>query len=106
MLLYCFFKNLHKGHKLLELSDIDSLEKQKLTIEMSTKEFKEIIDKIIIVKNKIEKEINNINYLYEKTINDLTNSFLEKHDILIKEENKIKEKLQIEVTKTKEKLEN
>jgi len=31
---------------------------------------------------------------------------LEKHDILIKEENKIKEKLKIEVTKTKEKLEN
>ena len=31
---------------------------------------------------------------------------MEKHDILIKEENKIKEKLKIEVTKTKEKLEN
>ena len=60
-----------------------------------------------MVKNKIEKEINNINDLYEKTINDVTNSFLEKHDILKKkEENKIKEKLKIEVTKIKEKLEN
>ena len=65
-----------------------------------------MIEKIIIIKNKIEKEINNINNLYEKTINDLTNSFLQKHEILIKEENNIKEKLQIEVTKTKEKLEN
>jgi len=91
---------------LLELNDIDSLEKQNLTIEISTNEFNEILEKIIIVKNIIEKEINNINDLYEKTINDLTNSFLEKHDILIKEENNIKEKLQIEVTKTKENLEN
>ena len=91
---------------MLELNDIDSLEKQNLTIEISTNEFNEILEKIIIVKNIIEKEINNINDLYEKTINDLTNSFLEKHDILIKEENNIKEKLQIEVTKTKENLEN
>jgi len=48
---------------LLELNDIDSLEKQNLTIEASTNEFNEIIEKIIIVKNKIEKEINNINDL-------------------------------------------
>jgi len=40
---------------LLELNDIDSLEKQNLTIEASTNEFNEIIEKIIIVKNKIEK---------------------------------------------------
>ena len=38
-----------------------------------------MIEKIIIVKNKIEKKINNINKLYEKTIDELTKSFLIKH---------------------------
>ena len=35
-----------------------------------------IIMKTVRGLNKIEKEINNINNLYEKTINDLTKSFL------------------------------
>ena len=103
---YCYFKNLHPGHTLLELNDIESIEKYNFTIESSTKESSELLEKIKNLKNKIENEIDNINNLYEKTINDLTNSFLLKHEKLIKEENDIKEKLQIEVTKAKEKLEN
>ena len=103
---YCYFKNLHPGHTLLELNDIESIEKYNFTIESSTKESSELLEKIKNLKNKIEKEIDNINNLYEKAINDLTNSFLLKHEKLIKEENDIKEKLQIEVTKAKEKLEN
>ncbi len=39
-------------------------------------------------------------------MNDLTNSYLKKHEKLLKEENELKEKLQIEVTKVKEKFEN
>ena len=39
-------------------------------------------------------------------MNDLTNSYLKKHEKLLKEENEMKEKLQIEVTKVKEKFEN
>ena len=39
-------------------------------------------------------------------MDDLTKSFLKKHELLIKEENKLKEHLQIEVTKSKENLEN
>ena len=50
--------------------------------------------------------MNQINILYEKTMNDLTNSYLKKHEKLLKEENEMKEKLQIEVTKVKEKFEN
>ena len=103
---YCHFKNLHPNHKILELSDIKSIEKENISIESSTKEFGQIIENITSLKNKIEKEINNINNLYEKTIKDLTKSFLEKHEKLIKDENEIKEKLQNEVTKVKEKLEN
>ena len=75
-------------------------------MESATKDFSEILEKIILIKNKIEKEINDINIQYEKAINDLTKSFLKKHENLLKEENDIKEKLQIEVTKIKEILEN
>ena len=39
-------------------------------------------------------------------MNDLTNSYLKKHEKLLKEENEMKEKLQIKVTKVKEKFEN
>ena len=60
---------------------------------------------VIDLKNKIENEINKINELYENTINDLTKSYIKKHEILIKEENELKDQLQNEVTKIKEKLE-
>ena len=55
---------------------------------------------------KIQDEINFINHLYEKTINDLTKSFQIKHEKLLKEENDLKEILNYEVTKVKERLEN
>ena len=44
--------------------------------------------------------------MYDKTFKDLTKSFLLKHEKLLKIENELKEKLQNEVTKVKEKLEN
>ena len=43
-----------------------------------------MIEKIVTIKNKIEKEINNINNLYDKTIDELTKSFLIKHENLLK----------------------
>ena len=46
------------------------------------------------LKNKIDDELNIINNLYEKTIDDLTKSYLKKHEKLLKEENDIKERLQ------------
>ena len=103
---FCHFKNLHTGHKLIELSDIESLQKENIAIESVTSDFNNIFQKAIDLKNKIENEINSINQLYEKKINDLTNSYLKKHEQLIKEENDLKEKLQNEVTKIKEQLEN
>ena len=102
----CYYKKIHDNHKLVELSDIESLQKENITIESTTKEFNNISQKIIELKKKIENEINKINDLYEKTIDDLTKSYLKKHEILLKEENDLKEKLQNEVTKCKEQLEN
>ena len=57
------------------------------------------------MKNKIEKEINVIDKLYEKVDKEIIEYFKRKHEELIKKEKEIKENLQIEVTKTKEKLE-
>ena len=90
---YCYFKNLHSGY-------------ENINIESSTQEFDKIIEKTISLKNIIEEEINNINILYEKTMKELTNSFPQKHEKLIKIENNLKEQLQIEITKVKENLEN
>jgi len=103
---YCHFKNLHSGHNLLELSNIESIENENINIESSSQEFGKIIEKTISLKNKIEEEINKINILYEQTMKELTNSFAQKHEKLIKIENNLKEQLQIEITKVKENLEN
>ena len=39
------------------------------------KEFNDITQKSINLKNKIEKEINKINELYDQAINDMKNSY-------------------------------
>jgi hypothetical protein len=83
---------------------------------------KEIMNKIIDLKNKIENEINKINALYDKAFDDMNlffkkekeklsneqidNNNLNKYELLLKKENDMKDKLQFEITKTKEQLEN
>ena len=101
----CHFKNLHSGHKLIEIYDEDLLKKENITIESSIKDFNENIKKIDTLKESIEKEITEIDKLYDKVNNELIKSFELKHEKLIKQENDLREKLQNEVTKIKEKLE-
>ena len=102
---YCYYQNLHSNHKILPISDVGNIKKENLSVESTKDEFAEINEKIIKLKSKIEKEINNINILYDKALEDLTKSFEEKINNLKKEENDIKEKLQNKVTKFKEQLE-
>ena len=102
----CYFKKLHVGHKLLEISDEESLKKEKIIIDSSDQAFKEISDKAKQLKDNIEKEINEINKLYDQVNKQVIQSYEKKHEILIIEENNLKDKLQNEVTKVKEKLEN
>ena len=80
---------MHKGHKLLEISDEESLEKENITIEESDKEIEEDIKKMNNIKEKIENEITNINNTYEKVYKEVTESFIKKHEKLIKEENEL-----------------
>ena len=87
---------------MIEINDEESLKKENITIELFTKEF---IQKPINLKNKIEKEINEINNNYNIIKNKINKKFKEEHEKLIIEENNLIEKLQNEVTKTKENLE-
>ena len=77
-----------------------------MTIDCVKNNFNNIYDKIVNLKDTIEKEIIKINNLYEKTMEDLTKGYSKKHEELLKVENELKEKLQFEVTKYKEQLEN
>ena len=79
------------------------MKKENITIEDSFEEFNNYIEKINKLKEKTEKEMLKLDQLYDKAIKNLANSFEEKHLDLNKKENEIKEKLQIEVTKVKEK---
>ena len=96
---------MHTSHKILPITDEESLEKENIDINSATTEYDQIFQKTNNLKEKIENEINEINVLFEKTINELKNSYIKKHEKLNKEEKDLKEKLENEVTKTKEKLE-
>ena len=102
---FCYFINLHKNHKLIPINDEESLKKENIIIEDSFNEFNEYFEKINRLKEKTEKEMLKLDHLYDNTLKNLENSFEEKHLDLNKKENEIKDKLQIEVTKVKEKLE-
>ena len=91
---------------MIELTDINSLKKENITMEVNKNELNDISQKAIDVKNKIENEIKNINKLYEETIDKLTKSFIIKHEKLVKEENDLKEQLKTKVSKKKKELEN
>ena len=102
----CYFRNLHPDHKVIEITDDESLKKENITIETSKGDFDTFFDKVNSLKNSIESEINKLNNLYEKIFLEVTKSFELKHEILLKQEKEIKEDLQNKVTKTKEELEN
>ena len=88
---YCYFKNLHDKHKILEISDEENLNKENISIATSMNEFDKIINKANELKEKIEKEINEINKLYDKTVEDLTKDFKQRKEDLEREELKLKE---------------
>ena len=102
---YCLYMNLHNGHKILRIEDEESLKKENITIDNSTKEFDGNIQKLNKLKELIEEEISKIDKEYERVDNETTKSYKIKIEKLNKEENDLKEKLKTVVTKIKEKLE-
>ena len=101
----CHYLNLHKGHKVIQIKDEETLKKENININDYIKEFDESAKNVMNIKDKIENEIKKINELYEKMDKETTKSFELKHEQLIKEEKEIKDKLDNEVTKIKSKLE-
>ena len=101
----CYYLNLHKGHKVIPISEEEAIKKENININRSTKEFEENKQKVENLKNKIENEIKEIDKLYEKVEKEIIEYFKRKHEELIKKEKDIKDNLQIKVAKTKEKLE-
>ena len=96
---------MHKNHKLIPINDEESLKKENIKIEDSIDEFNEYFEKICKLKDRTENEMIKLDEVYIKADKDLANSFEEKHLILTKQENDMREKLQNQVTKIKEKLE-
>ena len=81
----CHFKNLHNGHKLVELSDEEALKKENIDIDIETNNYNNISNEMINLKNTIEKELNILNQLFDKTIDELKKSYQKKHEKLLKE---------------------
>ena len=87
------------------MEDEENLKKENITIDDSTKEFDNNIQKLNNLKKSIEYEMTEIDKAYEKVNNETSKAFELKRDKLKKEEDDLKEKLKTEVTKIKEKLE-
>ena len=114
---------MHNGHKIIPIEEEETLKKEKFNINDYIKEFNESAKNIVNINKKIENEIKNINESYEKMNIETKKSFELKHEKLLKEENEtkklfelkheklikeekeIKDRLDNEVTKIKEKLE-
>ena len=97
--------NKHTKHKIVLIDDEESLKKENITFDFSTKEFDKKKDAINNLKKKIEQEIININNSYDTVFNNISKAFELKHEKLYQKEKDLIENLQNEVTKIKEKLE-
>ena len=53
----CYFNNYHLHHKVIEISEIKSLEKENISLEEEKSEFNKDSQRVMDLKNKIEEEI-------------------------------------------------
>ena len=47
---------MHKNHKIVEVSDVESLQKENITLETSTKNFDNLFEKTNPPKKKLKKK--------------------------------------------------
>lgn len=99
-------KSCHNNHKLIEINDIDALQKENITIDSVKNIFNNIFEEIVALKNKIEKEISNVDNSYQKAMEDIRNGYIKKYNKLIEEENDLIENLRFKETEYKDMLEN
>ena len=89
----------------MEINEKEALKENNISIENEKNQLKVLIQESNNLKEKILKEIEAINKIYEDQNNEITISFKKKHEDLTNKENDLKDALKIEVTKMKEKLE-
>ena len=89
----------------MEINEKEALKENNISIENEKNQLKVLIQESNNLKEKILKEIEAINKIYEDQNNEITISFKKKHEDLTNKENDLKDALKNEVTKMKEKLE-
>lgn len=89
----------------MEINEKEALKENNISIENEKNLLKVLIQESNNLKEKILKEIEAINKIYEDQNNEITISFKKKHEDLTNKENDLKDALKNEVTKMKEKLE-
>ena len=103
----CFVKNDHdKKHSIIDIDDMGSLEESGISYGKTVSEFDKIFKKTKNLKDIIEEEIEEINNLHKKLMDEITASFEEQHIKLNHRENELKSDLDIKVTQIKNQLEN
>jgi len=90
----------------LDISDLESLKNKNIYIDIPTEEYLQIRNNLVKLKDEIEKEIKNINHIYDITVKDIINSFKHKYEYLVEEKNNLKERLENEVKRKNNKLES
>ena len=91
----CYYNNKHKGHKIINIEDEESLIKENVNLDLSKKELNKINQNIVLFKDKIKNEINKIDNLYDKIFNEVTKRYNELIDTLKNKVTQAKEKLEI-----------
>ena len=89
----------------MEINEKEALKENNISIENEKNLLKVLIQESNNLKEKILKEIEAINKIYEDQNNEITISFKKKHEDLTNKENDLKDALKNEVTKMIEKLE-
>ena len=102
----CYFNDgrCDKKHRLIEINK-NSLKDNDISYEKIFSEFDENYKKLKISKEKIEEEIEEINNIHKKIMDEITISFEEQRFRLSQKEKKLKSELDLKVTDIKEYLE-
>ena len=101
----CYFRNLHKDHKVIEINEEEALKQNNISIENEENDLNIFIEESYKIKDQIMEEMKLIDKTFEDLNKEITDCFKKKQENLIKKENDIKDTLKNEITKIKEKLE-
>ena len=103
--LCCFNNNHSNEHKLIDINDKDSLEKNNISYNKFNSEFDNLTEKIKNIKQRIEEEIQAINDTHKKMTDEIVESFKKQHLQLDEKEKLLKLEMDLNVTEVKEDLE-